>query len=392
MSIMLLQSAWLSRSSKTSDVDCRPRASGAHRRGEVASVLVLLRSALAVKSAMEPAVSVIIPARDAAPTLARTLEALERQTVGVPFEVIVVDDGSQDATADIVARHDHFVSLVRNTDAEGPGAARNRGVAQACAPVLAFTDADCFPTAQWVRRGLEALESADLVQGRVEPDPSVPRTPFDRSLGVEGDGGYYQTANLFVRREVFDAVGGFRDWALEQPGRRQWSSDTRRARATRTPIGEDTQFGWAVRRRGFRTAYAADALVHHAVVPGSLSDAMADRWHWTRDMPGLVRRVPELREQVLYRRLFFDDWSAQFDLAVAGIILAAASRRPRLLLATLPYLRRVAQESHLYRGGADSPLRGLGRAAQHALGAPVVNMTTLAGFIAGSIAWRSLVL
>jgi glycosyltransferase involved in cell wall biosynthesis len=285
-----------------------------------------------------------------------------------------------------------MVRLVRNESSLGPGGARNRGVGAALAPVLAFTDADCFPAPDWLRHGLNALEGADLVQGRVEPDPSVPRTPFDRSLSVDGDGGFYQTANLFVRREVFDEVGGFRDWALEQPDRRNWSVDRRRGRAMRTPIGEDTLFAWSALRQGRRSAFASDAVVHHAVVPGDIRDALADRWHWSRDMPGLARVVPELRQAAFYRRWFFAHWTAQFDLALVGVAAVLLTRRKLLLLSTVPYLERVYGESATYRAQPHSGVEGLRRAAAHAVGAPVVNAATLAGFIAGSVAWRSLVL
>jgi hypothetical protein len=256
--------------------------------------------------------------------------------------------------------------------------------------VLAFTDADCFPTPQWLGRGLDALERADLIQGRVEPDPSVPRTPFDRSLWVDGDGGFYQTANLFVRREVFDSVGGFRDWALERP--RRWSVDRRRGRAMRTPIGEDTLFAWKAIRGGALSAFAPEAVVHHAVVSGGIRDAIADRWHWSRDMSGMARVVPELRDTVFYRRWFFAHWTAQFDVALAGVAAALITRRKLWLLAAVPYLNRVYGESATYGRAADSRAEGLRRAAIHACSAPVVNGATLAGFIAGSFAWRRLVL
>jgi hypothetical protein len=335
---------------------------------------------------------VIIPARDATPTLNRTLEAVVAQELAESFEVIVVDDGSRDETAAVASRFDPSVRLIRTVRSEGPGNARNRGVRDARAPVLAFTDADCFPTRHWLANGMERLEDAELVQGRVEPDPDMPRTPFDRTLIVQGDGGFYQTANLFVRRDTFDAVGGFRDWALERPGRRRWSIDRRRGRASRTPIGEDTLFAWSARRLGARSAFAPEALVHHAVVPGGVRDAIADRWHWTRDMPGLAELVPELRDRTFYRRCFFDDWTAQFDLAVAAIAGAAVSRRKLWLLATVPYLDRVRREARIYRDGRDSRVAGVRRAATHVVGAPVVDAATLAGFLAGSVAWRSLVL
>jgi glycosyltransferase involved in cell wall biosynthesis len=334
-----------------------------------------------------PAVSVIIPARDAAPTLRRTLNSLQAQTVAGRSEVIVVDDGSQDETAEIAHRHAPLVSVIGLDEAGGPGAARNRGVEAARAPVLAFTDADCFPAPDWLERGLAALERAALVQGRVEPDPAVPRTAFDRSLMVRRDRGFYQTANLFVRRELFDTVGGFRDWALERAGRRRWSRDRRRGRATRTPIGEDTLFAWEALRLGAVSSFAEDALVHHAVVPGTVADAAADRWHWTQDMPGLARMVPELRQAVFYRRWFFAHWSATFDLAVASVAAAAITRRPACLLGTYPYLNRVRREAtSLGQTG------GIDQAAWSALGAPVVDAVTLAGFLRGSVGWRTVVL
>jgi glycosyltransferase involved in cell wall biosynthesis len=338
-----------------------------------------------------PAVSVIVPARDAAPTIRRTIESLRAQRLGAPFEVIVVDDGSQDETPTIVRAYEPLARLIRSETSNGPGRARNRGVAASRAPVLAFTDADCYPVPEWLACGLAGLAHADLVQGRVEPDPATPRTPFDRSLSVESDSGLYQTANLFLRRELFDAVGGFRDWALED-GTRRWSVDRRRGRGARTPIGEDTLFAWQARRRGARSAFASAAIVHHAVVPGGVRDDIADRWHWARDMPGLARLVPELRDEVFYRRWFFAEWSARFDLALAAALLSAVTGRKLWLLAAIPYAQRLRHESGRFRTGEEALPAKLAQAATFALGASAVDAATLAGLAAGSVAWRSLVL
>ena len=335
------------------------------------------------RTGASPSVSVIIPARDAAPTLQRTLTALRAQEFEDEFEVVVVDDGSRDQTAAIAEGHAPFVRLIRNERSEGPGAARNRGVRAARAPVLAFTDADCFPTPHWLARGVEAIARAEIVQGAVQPDPDATRTPFDRSLIVEGDGGFYQTANLLVRRETFNAVGGFRDWALERPGRRRWSSDRRRRRATRTPIGEDTLFAWTARRAGARSAFAPTALVHHEVVPGSFRDEMADAWHWTMDMPGLARFVPELRDGVFHHRWFFSGRTARFDLAVAGLVATTVTRRKLWLAGAVPYAAWVTRVARRW---------GARRGVEFALGAPASDAATLTGLLVGSIAWRCLVL
>jgi glycosyltransferase involved in cell wall biosynthesis len=332
-------------------------------------------------------VSVIVPARDAEPTLERTLASLSAQDLDAPFEVILVDDGSRDRTLDIAARFAPLVKVLTAEQSSGPGAARNRGVGAARAPVLAFTDADCFPTQSWLGAGLAAIAEVDLVQGRVVPDPAAARTPGDRTVEVRDERGFYETANLLVTRATFDAVGGFSDWVLEHEARtgshRHRPEDRRRARAARTPIGEDTLFAWRARRAGASTAFATGAEVHHAVVPGTMRDAIADHWHWSRDMPGLARQVPELRDSCFYRRWFFHSRTARFDLAVAALAAAALTRRPAFLAAALPYARWLTSESGAVPGG---------RRPAHLLNSVVTDATTLAGLLVGSVAWRSLVL
>ena len=106
---------------------------------------------------------------------------------------------------------------------------------------------------------MRALSGSDLVQGFVRPPPGARRGPFDRTLWVTSEYGLYETANLFVRREWFERLEGFRDWV----------SDHGRSGAMRRPFGEDAWFAWRARRLGARTAFAERAVVHHAVFPGT---------------------------------------------------------------------------------------------------------------------------
>ncbi|UFS69112.1 glycosyltransferase [Geomonas sp. RF6] len=86
-------------------------------------------------------ISVIIPAYNAAATIARAVHSVLRQELA-PYEVIVVDDGSQDGTSRLVEeRFADRVRLVRQANA-GPAAARNRGIKEATAEYIAFLDAD----------------------------------------------------------------------------------------------------------------------------------------------------------------------------------------------------------------------------------------------------------
>ena len=284
-------------------------------------------------------ISVIIPAHRSAATIGATLAALERQRGEIDFEVIVALDGADPESEREAARSPLGVRVVPapRSEATGAGSARNRGAAAAGGEVLAFTDADCEPAPGWLQAGHRCLSSLDLVQGAVAPPPRAKLRPFDRTLFVTAETGLYETANLIVRRELFDRLGGFEDW-IPSGGR---------------PMGEDVWFGWRARRAGARTGFCADAVVHHAVFPRTPLEYVSERRRLAF-FPRLARKVPELRTQTFYRRWFLSPRTAALDLALAGAAAAAARRSPLPLLAAVPYLRILAREGLLPRdaGGA----------------------------------------
>ncbi len=311
----------------------------------------------------KPAVSVIVPARNAARTIGDTLAALARQDLPDPYEVVVVDDGSDDGTAAIAEGAGGPVRVVRSKG-RGPGPARNAGAAASVAPVLAFTDSDCSPTSGWLRAGTAALGDADLVQGRVEPDPGAQLGPFDHTVWVVGESGLYETANLFLRRELFERLGGFEDFLGARIGK---------------PLAEDLWLGWRARRAGARTAFSSDALVHHAVLPRGPAGYVGERLRLVY-FPAIATRVPELRETLFFGRLFLTRRSASFDLALAGVAFAALKRSPAALLAAAPYAIRLARYGRRWRSA---------RVAAVESGADAVGFAALAW---GSVRSRSPVL
>jgi len=274
-------------------------------------------------------IAVVVPARNAAATIAGALAALAAQELSAEAEVVVVDDASEDATAAVAERAG--VRVVRHERATGPAGARNAGVAATSAPLIAFTDADCEPAAGWLRALLAGLRDADLVTGPIEP--ARPATLFDRTLRRNGASPLFETANLAVRRALFERVGGFEPFApAEGSGH----------------FGEDVVFGWRAVRAGARIAYAPDALVRHAVFTRGPRAYVAERER-LRLFPFLVREVPELRG-ALTLRFFLSPRTLAFDAALAGTAFAAASRRPAPLALAVPYLwRRLRRVSHRER-------------------------------------------
>jgi glycosyltransferase involved in cell wall biosynthesis len=312
-----------------------------------------------------PAVSVIVPARNASGTIARALDALARQDLNHPYEVIVIDDASDDDTAEIAERPGPPVRTLRQ-ERIGPSAARNAGAAAAVAPVLAFTDADCYPTTSWLAAGLRALEHADLVQGGVQPDPDTVFLPFDRTIWVERETGLYESANLIVRRDVFERVGGFEEWLEPEIGK---------------SFGEDIWFGWRARRAGASTAFCPEALVHHAVFPRGPVEYAAERRRY-RYFPAAASIVPELRDAFFYRRLFLTKRSGAFDLALASCATALATRSRAPLAGALPYAWLAGRNALRWRHRA--PLVAAAGLAADAIGAVSLAI--------GSARWRTPVL
>jgi glycosyltransferase involved in cell wall biosynthesis len=167
---------------------------------------------------MTPKISVVIPAYNATGTLARCLAALRRQVdVPGPFEVIVVDDGSDDATAEVA--HRFGVTLLQQSHA-GPAAARNRGIQAARGELVFFTDADCIPADDWLAamaqpfvtwpqvtgcKGVYATRQRELIARFVQAEYEVKYQAMAAREMID----FVDTYSAGYRRSVLLAAGGF---------------------------------------------------------------------------------------------------------------------------------------------------------------------------------------
>ena len=178
---------------------------------------------------MSVQVSVVIPTYRRPELIARCLAAVLAQRLEpAAFEVIVVDDGHDEATRAAVsalapASGAPALVYLRPAHGRGPAVARNTGWRAARAPLVAFTDDDTLPERDWLAEGLAALRDPTLaaVCGRVRvPDATDP--PTDHELMTRGlESAEFVTANAFVRRAALERVGGF-----DERFRRAWREDS----------------------------------------------------------------------------------------------------------------------------------------------------------------------
>lgn len=155
-------------------------------------------------------ISVIIPTYNDAENVLVCLDALHHQTFPKEFtEIIVVDDGSSDSTGDRIQQAFPDVRLIRKHHS-GPYDSRNAGIRAASGSILAFTDSDCLPDPDWLRRAAHDVQVRGyaVVGGRVLPSPAffsklISVTDFGQYLStVEREVDRMPTLNLVIRRDL----------------------------------------------------------------------------------------------------------------------------------------------------------------------------------------------
>jgi glycosyltransferase involved in cell wall biosynthesis len=276
----------------------------------------------------KPEVAVIVPAHRAERSIGPCLDGLRLQTLAPDrFEVHVVDTGEDGTGALVAARAAewdgrlHYHAL----PGSGPAAKRNLGADRTEARVLAFTDADCVPDPAWLEAAVARLaRGAAIVQGPTATPDGAPPPPFAHAIAIAGPTPLFESCNVVYDAAAFRAAGGFPDDLFAVTG---------------APFGEDAELAWRVIRGGGTAAFEPRALVRHAVDPPDYARHLRYQWQ-SRYFALLVRRVPELRRELLTARLFLGPRSLRFTACLAAAALAR--RYPWAAPLALPYLAQLA--------------------------------------------------
>lgn len=205
-----------------------------------------------------PFLSVIIPTHNRLALLKKTLSHVRDQTYPQEyFEIIVVDDGSQDGTSMYLTQlaQQSEVKYIRQ-DRSGPAASRNAGVQEAQGEILVFTDDDCLPEPNWLS------ELAKSYTANIQPNPFAVGGRIENIASGHWLHKFYalqavqhrsnhskypsflDTANASFKRSQFLTIGGF-DEHYQLPG------------------GEDVELGFRYIAAGYQLHTNQDAIVWH---------------------------------------------------------------------------------------------------------------------------------
>ena len=284
-------------------------------------------------------ISVVIVTRNRSSLLEATLDGLRGQDFRPDDEVVVVDNGSTDATPDVIARAARgfparFTAFRETTPGKTP--ALNKGIATTTGEILALTDDDVIVAEDWIATIRQAfLEGpVDLAGGRVDPRWEAAPPGW---LHIEEDGRYGQLtsplallhygeagelgertavgANLAVRRRVFDHLGGFAPHLGRSPGT--------------LLCGEDHDFCQRAAAAGYRCEYRPELRARHWVPAERTRLTYYLRWFfWSGVTNARLERRPGPGGPETGERVTSAYFVRRLLLAPARVLAGALAGRP----------------------------------------------------------------
>lgn len=251
-------------------------------------------------------ISVVIPTYRRPQLLKRCLQALAEQELDASrYEVLVVSDGpcaeSRACVHDLLYKTVATIKYLCLTGKGGPAAARNLGWRNAAGTVVAFTDDDCVPAANWLTSIVQHFHNplCHAIYGRVKVPTQRPRvTDFERqTMLLEAPA--FVTANVACRKKVLEQVGGF-----DEQYKVAWR--------------EDSDLEFALMSNGETPYYAPDCLVYHPVRTAGWGVSIKEQ------QKSLYNALLRKKYPFFYRLYIKESPPAYYYLSVLGILCSLA--------------------------------------------------------------------
>ena len=252
--------------------------------------------------------------------IGQMIESLMAQT-RMPDEVVLVDDGSKDGTAQVIeqyAKRYPMIRLIRNSN-QGPAASRNIGWRAVQADVAIFTDGDCVPDRDWIEKLMKYFISDDVaaVAGTyrtLNEENVLARFVGDeiawRYRNVRGEVDAHGAYNLAIRKSVLEEMRGFDE-------------------SYKAPSGEDWDLTFKISRK-YKILFAPDAIVAHAH-PEAFWPYMKNQVRRGFDRIKLYNDHPQKRSGDIYSGKI-----AKYQVLAAGLLPLALFFLPFRYLRVIP--------------------------------------------------------
>ena len=287
------------------------------------------------------AVSIVIPTFNGASRIGNCLEALLPQAAQYHAEILVVDDGSTDNTAEVVQRYSGVRLIVQKN--AGPAAARNRGAAEARGAIILFTDDDCVPTPAWLASMLEPFNNPDVVGVK-----GIYRTYQSRLVARFVQIEYEERYRLMAGFPNIDFVDTYsaaftRDRFLEIGG-----YDT----SFPVACAEDIELSYRMSARGWKMKFAPRAIVYHTH-PDTLLRYLKKKYKFAFWRVLAVRKNPRKAvkdshtpQLMKFQLLFLPAMlvAVTFDLAIRPAVPSSALVLAIFVVSTLPFALRTVRK------------------------------------------------
>jgi GT2 family glycosyltransferase len=307
--------------------------------------------------------SIIIPTFNGASRIGNCLDSLVKQTAGRNVEILVVDDGSTDNTANVVRGYTS-VRLISQANA-GPASARNRGALEAQGKILLFTDDDCVPMPDWLEAMLGPFKDPDVVGAKGVYRTHQKSLPA-RFVQIEYEDKYRLMAGPSSIDFIDTYSAGFRrDRFLEMTG-----YDT----SFPVACAEDIELSYRMSARGWKMKFVPAAIVCHTH-PDTLSRYLKKKYKFAFWRMLAVRKNPSkgvkdshtpqiMKVQLLVAPALL--LAVIFDLAARPTVPVSALVLAGFLLTTLPFTLRAIRKDPIV--GILSPILLAARACAQVLG------------------------
>jgi len=289
-------------------------------------------------------VSIVIPTYNGASRIGRCLDALLSQTAGRDVEILVVNDGSTDSTAQLGSLYP-TVRVISQTNA-GPAMARNRGALEARGVFLLFTDDDCVPTPEWLDAMLEPFHDPAVV-GAKGVYRTHQRSLVARFVQVEYEDKYALMAGL-PRIDFIDTYSAafVRARFLEMGG-----YDT----AFPVACAEDVELSYRMSARNWTMKFAPRAIVYHTH-PDTLAKYLKKKYKFAFWRVLAVRKNPSKgvsdshTPQMMKAQLLLGPallLAAVYDLAARPPVPATLCVLGLFVISTVPFVLRAFRRDPL---------------------------------------------